>query len=485
MAGTFQGIRASANGLASLDNNALVPMEQLGALSQKNSCQVATTANIATLSGLLTIDGYTTLAGDRVLVKNQTTNTQNGIYVAASGAWIRSTDFSTTGDAISGTFTFVQNGTTQASTGWLCTTANTPTPVIGTNAITFAQFSGAGTYSSGTGLTLTGTTFSLNNSTTTTLGGVIVPTAGRLTVLTANTNQLTLGTTNTTTLTMAALTASRIVTLPDANSNTIQPLGSATANQWVAYIDSTGTQNLAQPAFTNISGIATIAQGGTNSATPLANNSLMYSTSGGIRELGNATNGQIAIGSTSGAPVLGTLTGTTNQVNIANGSGSITLSLPQSIATTSTPTFAQGTINNAPVSPTDIANKAYVDTTAQGLDIKNSCAVATTANIALSGLQIIDGYTTLAGDRVLVKNQTTNTQNGIYIAASGAWTRSPDFAAGSYQDGSFTFIENGTINNSAGWVCTTGSDVGTTATTFTQFSGAGTYSSGTGTNCKY
>jgi len=298
--------------------------------------------------------------------------------------------------------------------------------------------------------------------------------------LTANTNQLTLGTTNTTTLTMAALTASRIVTLPDANSNTIQPLGSATANQWVAYIDSTGTQNLAQPAFTNISGIATIAQGGTNSATPLANNSLMYSTSGGIRELGNATNGQIAIGSTSGAPVLGTLTGTTNQVNIANGSGSITLSLPQSIATTSTPTFAQGTINNAPVSPTDIANKAYVDTTAQGLDIKNSCAVATTANIALSGLQIIDGYTTLAGDRVLVKNQTTNTQNGIYIAASGAWTRSPDFAAGSYQDGSFTFIENGTINNSAGWVCTTGSDVGTTATTFTQFSGAGTYSSGTG-----
>jgi len=182
MAGTFQGIRASANGLASLDNNALVPMEQLGALSQKNSCQVATTANIATLSGLLTIDGYTTLAGDRVLVKNQTTNTQNGIYVAASGAWIRSTDFSTTGDAISGTFTFVQNGTTQASTGWLCTTANTPTQVIGTNAITFAQFSGAGTYSSGTGLTLTGTTFSLNNSTTTTLGGVIVPTAGRLTV---------------------------------------------------------------------------------------------------------------------------------------------------------------------------------------------------------------------------------------------------------------------------------------------------------------
>jgi len=86
-----------------------------------------------------------------------------------------------------------------------------------------------------------------------------------------------------------------------------------------------------------------------------------------------------------------------------------------------------GQISTTPSGSTDIANKYYVDSVAQGLNLKASCLVATTANLAaLSGLLTIDGVTVAAGDRVLVKNQTLSQNNGIYVAASGAWARSSD-----------------------------------------------------------
>lgn len=99
-----------------------------------------------------------------------------------------------------------------------------------------------------------------------------------------------------------------------------------------------------------------------------------------------------------------------------------------------------GSISTTPASNTDIANKYYVDTVAQGLGPKAACQVATTANITLSGLQTIDTYTTLAGDRVLVKNQTTSSQNGIYLASTGAWTRSNDMNVWSEVSGAYTVI---------------------------------------------
>ena len=85
-----------------------------------------------------------------------------------------------------------------------------------------------------------------------------------------------------------------------------------------------------------------------------------------------------------------------------------------------------GSVTTTPSANIDIANKFYVDTVAQGLGPKAACQVATTVNITLSGLQTIDTYTTLAGDRVLVKNQTTTSQNGIYIASTTAWNRAVD-----------------------------------------------------------
>lgn len=136
-----------------------------------------------------------------------------------------------------------------------------------------------------------------------------------------------------------------------------------------------------------------------------------------------------------------------------------------------------------PTGPQDAATKAYVDGVAQALDIKASVRAATTANITLSGTQTIDGVAVAAGDRVLVKNQTTASANGIYVAASGAWTRSTDADTNNeVNPGMFVFVEEGTANADSGWVLSNDGAValGTTALAFTQFSGAGSITAGAG-----
>jgi len=143
-----------------------------------------------------------------------------------------------------------------------------------------------------------------------------------------------------------------------------------------------------------------------------------------------------------------------------------------------------GQITTSPVGNTDIVNKLYVDSIAQGLSPKQAVKCATTANITLSGLQTIDTYTTLAGDRVLVKNQTNTAENGIYIAGSGAWTRSTDMDVWSEVPGAYTVILYGSANANTSWVCTA-SDTGTigvTAMPWVQFSGTSVYFAGTGLN---
>ena len=121
--------------------------------------------------------------------------------------------------------------------------------------------------------------------------------------------------------------------------------------------------------------------------------------------------------------------------------------------------------------------KAYVDARVQGLDIKQSVRVATTENITLSNTQTIDTVSVVAGDRVLVKDQSTGSENGIYLCVDGgSWTRATDFDNDSeVTSGAFTFVEEGNTNANNGFVLTTTGTitVGTTALTFSQFSGAG------------
>src|SRR5215471_10476974 len=144
-----------------------------------------------------------------------------------------------------------------------------------------------------------------------------------------------------------------------------------------------------------------------------------------------------------------------------------------------------------PVNPQDSATKNYVDGLVQGLDAKASCHAATTANIAtLAGgaPSTLDGVTLAANDRVLVKDQTTTNQNGIYTVttlgtgANGTWTRATDMDAWTEVPSSYTWIENGTVNADTGWICTadTGGTLGTTAITWTLFSSAGSLIAGAG-----
>ena len=135
-----------------------------------------------------------------------------------------------------------------------------------------------------------------------------------------------------------------------------------------------------------------------------------------------------------------------------------------------------------PTSNSDAATKAYVDSVAQGLSVKTAVRAATTANITLSGTQTIDGVALIAGDRILVKNQTTNTQNGVYDVASGAWSRSSDSDAGTELVNAFYFVQSGTTLQATGWVQSTPGPItpGTTGLVFSQFSGAADYTAGAG-----
>jgi hypothetical protein len=161
-----------------------------------------------------------------------------------------------------------------------------------------------------------------------------------------------------------------------------------------------------------------------------------------------------------------------------------------------------------PTADAHLATKKYVDDVAQGLDVKASVHVATTAALAActynngssgvgatltadaSGALTIDGHAMLAGESVLVKNQAAGLQNGLYtVTSAGAvdgpfiLTRRTDSDTGTeLSAGSFVFVEQGTANGSTGWVLSTsgGITIGTTSLVFTQFSSAGIADAGDG-----
>ena len=223
------------------------------------SCAAATTGTLASITGgtvtynngtagvgatltlsvaLTVLDGYTLQNGDRVLVKNEVTQANNGIYTWATGGTVltRATDFDTAVEIASGDFTFISNGTLYADTGWV---QLEPVTTIGTDPIIWSQFSGAGTFTAGTGLTLTGSQFSITNTGVTAAAygsASSVPTftvnaQGQLTLaanasIAINGNQITSGTVGSSFISgsYTGITGVGTLTAGDWNANAIQPL---------------------------------------------------------------------------------------------------------------------------------------------------------------------------------------------------------------------------------------------------------------------
>lgn len=142
-------------------------------------------------------------------------------------------------------------------------------------------------------------------------------------------------------------------------------------------------------------------------------------------------------------------------------------------------------INNiaSPVGSSDAANKSYVDSVASGLDPKGSVRAASTTNLALTGTQVVDGVSLLAGDRVLLRAQTDATQNGIWVVAAGSWARAADGVPGTtLTAGAYVFVTEGAVNANSGWVLATPDPLvlNSTSLSFQQFSGAGQITAGAG-----
>jgi hypothetical protein len=151
-----------------------------------------------------------------------------------------------------------------------------------------------------------------------------------------------------------------------------------------------------------------------------------------------------------------------------------------------TPAAAQFTTasqQNQPVGNNDLTTKLYVDSLALGISWKQPVNAATTANITLSGAQTIDAVSVVAGDRVLVKDQTAQADNGIYVAAAGAWSRSPDADTYDEMISALVFVESGGQAGAA-FYCPIqpGGTLGVTAITWNNFSVGGVYFAGTGLN---
>jgi hypothetical protein len=170
-------------------------------------------------------------------------------------------------------------------------------------------------------------------------------------------------------------------------------------------------------------------------------------------------------------PVLDGVTITNSTIN----STTIGLTTPAAAA------FTSASATTQPVGNNDLTTKLYVDSLALGISWKQPVIAATTANITLFGTQTIDTVPVLAGERVLVKNQTNSYENGIYVAASGAWARSADANSWDELVSALVFVTEGGLAGSA-WYCSAqpGGTLGVTAVLWNNFSVGGVYFAGTG-----
>ena len=435
-----------------------------------DSATINTTGE-ATLASAIVSDltsGRVVLAGTAGAIEDSANATFDGSTLGITGAITASTTITATGNVAGGNVT--TGGQVQADN------------IDSTNAIV-----------GGTTITATGNVVGGNLTTAAAMDSATINTTGEATLASAIVSDLTSG------RVVLAGTAGAI----EDNSNmtfdgsTLGITGAITASTTV-----TATGNVAG---------GNITTGGAVEATGLISSGTTITATGNVAGGNLTTGGDIdASGDIAGLTITSetfrgsnpTISSTGTNQNIIldpNGTGAVSVESAK-ITNLATPT-ADG----------DAATKAYVDSVAEGLDIKASCVAATTGALpavtydngtsgvgatltadANGALAAIDGVTLVADERVLVQNQAAALQNGIYVVttvgdAGTAFvlTRATDFDEGSPSGeipGGFTFIEEGSTNADAGFVCTTNAPItmGSTAINFTQFSGAGGITAGDG-----
>ena len=241
-----------------------------------------------------------------------------------------------------------------------------------------------------------------------------------------------------------------------------------TSNQTITISgDATGTGTTAIGLTLANSGVTA----GTYNSSSTQHSPLSIDAKGRVTSVGTAVTITPAFSSITGTPT--TLGGYGITDALSSSGGTVTGNITMSGATvTGIPT---------PTNASDVASKSYVDSIANNTTWKTAVRAATTSNITLSGTQSIDGVSVIVGDRVLVKAQTTQSDNGIYVVASGAWTRASDSSTGAQIVSEAVFVTSGTANADTQWVNTnTSITLGTTSITYIQFGAGSAYSAGTG-----
>ena len=425
------------------------------------------------------------------LYTDATTSLAEYIQDVTGGQIVDSTEIDATYDDVAGT-TSLALKTTGVTAGSYGSATAIPTFTVDSKG----RLSAAGTVSISTTLNIAGTTgtdgIALATDTLTINGSGPISTA-----VNSSTNTLTISAAD-------ASTSSKGIASFDANSFAVSSgavsikAGGVTNTQLVNSSVTLGSTSIALGASTTtLTGLTSVTS--TNFVGALSGNASSATTLQTARTIaisgpvtGTATSfdgsANITIPVTAldvgHANVTGTLPvarGGTG-VTTSTGTGSVVLSASPALTGTPTaPTAALGT-NTTQLATTEFVTAA-VDAARSGLDVKESVKAATTANITLSNTQTVDGVALAVGDRVLVKDQTTGSQNGIYVVASGAWSRSADAnTSAEVNPGMFVFVEQGTVNADSGWVLTTDAPItlDTTALVFAQFSGAGQITAGSG-----